>query len=120
MASLADHAELIVAVCDRELVGAVGYVGPGITPRAEFFEPDWAIIRMLVVDPKSRGQGTGRKLTEECLAYARRDHAPVIALHTSPAMEVALRMYLKMGFKLVRNLPDRFGVPYGLYLLKLD
>jgi hypothetical protein len=34
-------------------------------------------------------------------------------------MPVALAMYLKMGFKLERPLPDRFGVPYGLYLLRL-
>lgn len=107
MASLADYAELIVAEDDNRLVGAVGYVAPATPPRADFFDFDWAIVRMLVVDPDSRGKGIARKLTDECVARARRDHAPVIALHTSPTMEVALRMYLKMGFKFARSLPDR-------------
>lgn len=52
---------------------------------------------MLVVDPDLRGKGLGRRLTGECVARARRDNAAVIALHTSPAMEVALRIYLKMA-----------------------
>jgi hypothetical protein len=35
-------------------------------------------------------------------------------------MEVALSLYDKMGFKLERRVPDRFGVPYGVYLLPLQ
>jgi hypothetical protein len=30
-----------------------------------------------------------------------------------------LAMYLKMGFKLTRQVPDRFGVPYAVYTLDL-
>ena len=75
---------------------------------------------MLVVDPAARGRGLGRRLTEECVARARRDGGGVIALHTSPAMAAALDLYLKMGFELKRPLPDRFGVPYGLYLMDLQ
>ncbi len=51
---------------------------------------------------------------------ARRDGASVIALHTSPAMDVALALYLRMGFKLERRVPDRFGVPNAVYLLRLE
>ena len=53
---------------------------------------------MLVIDPGARGRGLGRLLTEECVRRARRDGAPTVALHTSPIMEVALPMYLRMGF----------------------
>ena len=119
MASLADYAELIVAEDETRPVGAVGYMGPGTTPRADFFDPAWGLVRMLVVHPGARGKGIGRKLTDECVARAQRDNAPVLALHTSPVMEVALRMYLKMGFRLSRPLPDRFGVPYALYVMHL-
>jgi hypothetical protein len=35
-------------------------------------------------------------------------------------MAVALAMYLRMGFRLERRVPDRFGVPYGPYLKALD
>ncbi len=119
MASLAETGEIIVAEADGAVAGAVAYIGPGKSPRADFFEPEWPIVRMLVVDPSARGAGIGRALTLACLDLARRDRAEVIALHTSPAMEVALALYLRMGFKLLRGVPDRFGVPYAVYVKPL-
>jgi ribosomal protein S18 acetylase RimI-like enzyme len=94
MAGLAGQGEIIVAGEGGGIVGAVAYFAPGTSPRADFFEPEWPIIRMLVVAPAARGQGVGRRLTEECVARARRDGAAVIALHTSPAMAAALALYL--------------------------
>lgn len=120
MAALAGQGEILVAEEEDGIVGAVVYVAPGTSPRADFFEPEWPIIRMLVVDPAARGRGLGRRLTEECVARARRDGAALIALHTSPAMTAALALYRKMGFELERRLPDRFGVPYGVYLMDLQ
>ena len=119
MAALSDCAEIVVAENEKRLIGAVAYCPPRSSPRADFFEPEWPIIRMLVVDPSARGNGVGRALTEECIRRARRDGASLIGLHTSPAMEVALGMYLRMGFRLVRDVPDRFGVPYAVYALNL-
>ena len=118
MASLARYSEILVADAGDTVIGAVAYFGPG-TPRADFFEPEWPIIRMLVVDPAARGAGIGRRLTEACIDLARRDGAPLIALHTSPAMEVALAMYLRMGFVLERHVPEWLGVSYGVYVLRL-
>lgn len=119
MTSLAGTGEIVVAEADGAIVGAVGYIGPGRTPRDEIFESKWPIIRMLVVDPSARGRGLGQALTEACMELARRDGAEVIALHTSPAMEVALALYLKMGFKLLQRVPDRFGVQCAVYLKTL-
>jgi ribosomal protein S18 acetylase RimI-like enzyme len=119
MASLADSGEILVACDDDEVVGAVAYIPPYASPRADFFEPEWPIIRMLVVDPRARGKAIGRGLTEACIALARRDGASVIGLHTSPVMEAALALYLRMGFRLERRVPNRFGVPYAVYLLEL-
>jgi ribosomal protein S18 acetylase RimI-like enzyme len=119
MASLADQAQLIVAEVNGALAGAVAYCPPESRPRADFFEPGSAIIRMLVVDPVARGQGVGRQLTQECIARARKDAATLISLHTSPVMHVALAMYLRLGFRLRAEVPDRFGVPYAVYVLDL-
>lgn len=119
MSALADGAEIVVAEDGGEIVGAVAYCPPLSQPRADFFEPEWPIVRMLVVRPGARGRGIGRLLTDACIERARRDGAPLIALHTSPAMEVALAMYLRMGFTLVRRVADRFGVPYGVYAMRL-
>ncbi len=120
MSALASTGEILVAEDKAgRIVGAVAYVGPYGAPRADFFAPEWPIVRMLVVDPAARGQGAGRSLTEACIDKARRDGAAAIALHTSPAMAVALALYLRMGFRLHRNVPDRFGVPYAVYLKPL-
>jgi len=119
MSSLAEHGELIVAEDHGAIVGAVAYIAPE-EPKAAFFDPAWPVIRMLVVDPAARGHGVGRALTEACIARARRDRSPVIALHTSPVMTVALPLYLRMGFVLLRAAPPIHGVPYGIYLKHLD
>jgi len=112
--SLSDAGELVVAEYRDRLAGAVVYVGPNAT-KAPFFDQAWPIIRMLVVDPVDRGKGLGHALTSECLARAKRDRSPIIALHTSPIMTVALPMYLKMGFTKAYNAPPIHGVPYAVY-----
>jgi ribosomal protein S18 acetylase RimI-like enzyme len=119
MATLAENGEIILAERDDKIVGAAAYIPPG-RPKPSCFEVGWPIIRMLVVDPGHRGSGAGRALTEECLRRARRDGAPVIALHTSPFMTVALAMYARMGFELLRDGPPIFGVPSAVYLKRLS
>lgn len=116
---LAAQAELTVAESGGLVAGFVGYAGPGV-PKADFFEPDWAVIRMLSVDPAMGGRGVGRILTEACMARARGEGAAVVALHTSPIMSHAEPMYRRLGFRGVRALPDVFGVPYYLYMKNLE
>lgn len=118
MSALVSQAELIVAAIDGTIGGAVGYAGPG-RAKQEWFDPDWPVIRMLVVHPRARGLGIGRALAEECVRRARRDGASLIALHTSPIMHVALAMYERMGFSLYREAAPRHGVPYGVYIKRL-
>jgi GNAT superfamily N-acetyltransferase len=113
-ASLSATGELVVAEWRGHIVGAVAYFGPHAA-KAAFFDQSWPIIRMLVVDPRQRGNGIGRKLTSECIAKAQRDRSAVIALHTSPIMTVALPMYLRMGFTKAHDAPPIFGVPYAVY-----
>jgi GNAT superfamily N-acetyltransferase len=112
--SLSETGEVIVAECESRLAGGVTYFGPDVA-KAPFFDQAWPVIRMLVVDPGCRGKGIGRALTDACIARAQRDRAPVIALHTSPIMSVALPMYLRMGFAKVQDAPPLFGVPYAVY-----
>ena len=118
MSVLADTGEIIAAERDERIIGAVAYIAAG-RPKAAYFDRSWPIIRMLVVDPASRGSGVGRALTEECMNRARRDGSRVIALHTSPIMTVALPMYLRMGFRLAQVAPPIYGVPYAVYLKHL-
>lgn len=119
MASLALKGEVIVAERDGAIIGAVAYIPPHAA-KADYFDPAWPIIRMLVVDPQARGLGAGRALTDACVARARRDGSPVIALHTSTIMGVALPMYLRMGFSKHRDAPPIHGVTYAVYLKPLS
>ena len=112
--ALSASGEIIVAELQRKFAGAVAYFGPD-SQKAAFFDQRWPIIRMLVVDPAFRGKGIGQALSDACIARARRDGAPIIALHTSPIMSVALPMYLKMGFAKAHDAPPIFGVPYAVY-----
>jgi len=112
--ALSASGEIIVAELQRKFAGAVAYFGPD-SQKAAFFDQRWPIIRMLVVDPAFRGKGIGQALSDACIARARRDGAPIIALHTSPIMSVALPMYLKMGFTKAYDAPPIFGVAYAVY-----
>jgi len=111
---LSASGEVIIAKLQHAFAGAVAYFGPD-RPKAPFFDQRWPIIRMLVVDPAFRGNGIGRALTDECIARARRDGSPIIALHTSPIMTVALPMYLRMGFVKAHDAPPIFGAAYAVY-----
>jgi hypothetical protein len=74
--------------------------------KSSYFDQAWPVIRCLVVDPS----GVGRVLTQECIKRARRYRSPVIALHTSAVMTVALPMYLRMGFEWSHDAPAVYGV----------
>ena len=106
--------EVIVAEYQDRFAGAVAYFGPK-SQKAPFFDQRWPVIRMLVVDPAFRGKGLGRTLSTECIARAKRDGSPIIALHTSPIMTIALPMYLRMGFVKAYDAPPIFGVAYAVY-----
>jgi len=112
--ALSATGEIIVAELQDKFARAVAYFGPN-SQKAPFFDQRWPIVRMLVVDPAFRGKGLGRALSTECIARAKRDGSPVIALHTSPIMTVALPMYLKLGFVRAYDAPPIFGVPYAVY-----
>lgn len=120
MADLSDCGRIIVAESEGAIIGGVAYIGPGINPaKAAFFDPDWAIMRMLVVAPRARGLGAGKLLANECIKYAMGDGARTFALHTSPIMKIALPMYIKMGFALHSKAPQIYGVDYNVYTLDL-
>ena len=119
MSSLSEESDIIVAERNSILCGAVAYYGPG-KDRTNHFPKDWASARLLVVNPQHRGQGVGRALMCELIGRAKMDSSPTVGLHTSPIMEVALSMYLRMGFKKIRDIPAIHGVPYSTYKLNLS
>ena len=109
--------ELLVAQVDDQIVGTVTYLPPG--PRNYDRVPaDWAVIRVLAVDPSWRGAGIARLLVEECLRRAAADGVPAVGLHTAAVMHAARSLYESVGFTLRREFEhlDSIFCVYGLDL----
>jgi GNAT superfamily N-acetyltransferase len=101
LATLTDPAPAQHIVAEKEgvLLGSVLLYPPGTA----FSSPEEGPlacpeVRLLAVAPEARGQGIGAALMMECIRRARRLGAPCLNLHTTDMMQVAMRMYERMGF----------------------
>lgn len=58
-----------------------------------------AWVEDVVVSEAARGQGAGRKLIEEAVAYADKLGAKSVDLTSRPTREAANRLYMRCGFE---------------------
>jgi putative acetyltransferase len=82
----------LVALVDGEVVG-----GGGIAPFGEHDEV--CELKKLFLLPKSRGLGLGKKLTEQCLAFAKQQGYQSCYLDTLSSMAAAIKLYELAGFE---------------------
>jgi len=84
-----------IAVMDGEPVGCVMLVKDD--PKAR--KADVARIRLLLLDPRARGMGLGRRLAEECVAFARARGYRRVTLWTHAELTAARAIYARLGFR---------------------
>jgi ribosomal protein S18 acetylase RimI-like enzyme len=66
-------------------------------PKAK--KADVSRIRLLLLEPQARGQGLGRRLVEECVAFSRAKGYARVTLWTHKELTAARAIYAKLGFK---------------------
>jgi DNA-binding MarR family transcriptional regulator/GNAT superfamily N-acetyltransferase len=91
-----------IAEVDGEPVGSVFVVRKSRTV---------AKLRLLIVEPRARGRGLGRRLVEECIAFARAKGYRKLVLWTQSNLAAARKIYAKTGFTRAKRQPHQeFGV----------
>jgi DNA-binding MarR family transcriptional regulator/GNAT superfamily N-acetyltransferase len=90
-----------IAELDGERVGSVFVVRKS---------DEIAKLRLLILDPKARGRGLGRRLVEECLRFAKTAGYSSMTLWTQSILIAARGIYERAGFRLVATEPHHsFG-----------
>jgi DNA-binding MarR family transcriptional regulator/GNAT superfamily N-acetyltransferase len=83
-----------IAELDGERVGAVLVVKDSKTI---------AKLRLLIVEPKARGLGLGKRLVDECIRFARDKGYKTLVLWTQANLAAARAIYRRAGFKLAKK-----------------
>lgn len=89
-----DRERCWIAEMDGEAVGSVFVVKQ---------DRSTAKLRLLIVEPKARGRGLGKRLVEECIAFARAKGYRKLVLWTQSNLAAARAIYRKTGFTKVRT-----------------
>ena len=82
--------DTFLAQIDNKTVGAVAVKGLGADGH-EFCK--------LIVGEKARGLGAGRALVQQCLDFSTAKGGPALYLQSFRALDLALDMYRRMGFR---------------------
>lgn len=77
----------------RDLVGCAAMVDRG----------DKGQLRWIIVSPAARGRRLGDRLISAAMAYAEERGFREVFLETTPGLDTSMRIYEKLGFKVVKE-----------------
>ena len=83
-----------IAEMDGDVVGSVFLVRKS---------PTASKLRLLIIHPKARGQGLGKRLTRECIRFARAASYRKMMLWTQSHLAAARAIYQAEGFRRVSS-----------------
>ncbi len=73
-------------------------------------EPGTAVLRVLLVHPSGRGRGLAGRLVDTCMEFAVEAGYERMRLWTTDLLVAARHVYLRRGFELIKEEPQRvFG-----------
>ncbi|MBC7805978.1 MAG: GNAT family N-acetyltransferase [Akkermansiaceae bacterium] len=75
--------------------------------------PGWARLRWFLLEPRFQGQGIGKSLIQDALAFCAAPRFSGTYLWTVEGLPQSLRLYEQNGFAVVgRESDDRYSVPH--------
>ena len=99
--------ELVQRKSDRERLWVVELNGEVVGSVAvSQYSDEQAQLRWLLLHPKVRGFGFGKKLIEEAMGFCRKCGYSSVILWTVDACRFAGELYLKLGFKITEEKPN--------------
>ena len=76
--------------------------GGGIFPSAGLPDDTCELVKMYLL-PQARGVGLGKKIIQQCIAFAKETGYKNIYIETMPELQQAMKTYEKFGFEYLKG-----------------